>query len=112
MTISLALLLLVSDLTGKLPPSVMAERRRYYSGQNYRQRSRSARARRDKQGRQKRADGAPSSDQQTAGPIRRMQNDEMGDKLLDELFGGDFQLTVKNTPECEECSACGKSTYL
>ena len=111
-TISLALLLLVSDLTGKLPPSVMAERRRYYSGQNYRQRSRSARARRAKQRRQKRADGAPSGDQQTAGPIRRMQDGEMGDQLLDELFGGEFQLTVKDSTECEECSDCGKLTGI
>lgn len=111
-TISLALLLLVSDLTGKLPPSVMAERRRYYSGQNYRQRSRSARARRAKQSRQKRAGGAPNSDQQTTGPIRRMQDGEMGDQLLDELFGGNFQLTVKDSTECEECSDCGKSTVI
>ena len=114
-TIGLALLRLVSDLTGKLPPSVMAERRRYYSdGQNYyRQRSRSARARRDEQqrSRQKRAaaDEAPSSDQQlTTGPIRRMQDS----KLLDQLFGEGFELTVKDTPECEDCSDCGKSCVI
>ena len=115
-TIGLALLLLVSDLTGKLPPSVMAERRRYYSGgqnYNYRQRSRSARARRDEQhsSQQKPAAGeVPSSSdqQQTTGPIRRMQDS----KLLDQLFGEGFELTVKDTPECEACSDCGKSCVM
>lgn len=34
------------------------------------------------------------------------------DKILEGLFGGDFQLAVKNTTECEECSDCGKSSVI
>ena len=79
-TIALALLLVVSDLTGKLPPSVMAERRRYYSGQNrqnnnYRQRS--------ERGRQRKAESGPASGQNDRrGAVRRKLEDPGGELLI------------------------------
>jgi len=156
-TITLALLLVVSDLTGKLPPSVMAERRRYYSGQNrqnnnYRQRSERGRqrtaesggpgsGRRDQWGSVRRKleeAGPPDRDMPlipggdvmerpmqpdgvdpssaSDGPLFTTTSSEMGgdemvniDKLFDDLYNGNVQLAVKDTPECERrCSGCGK----
>ena len=77
-TIGLVLLLVVSDLTGKLPPSVMAERRGYYSGHsggrqnrrnsNYRQRS--------ERGRQRTAESGPASERHDQrGAVRRKLED-------------------------------------
>ena len=89
-TIGLVLLLVVSDLTGKLPPSVLAERMRYYSGHsggrqnrrnsNYRQRS--------ERGRQRKAESGPASGRHDQRGAVRRQLQGLGGELL--IPGGDI----------------------
>ena len=83
-TIGLVLLLVVSDLTGKLPPSVMAERRGYYSGHSGGQNRRNSNYRqRSERGRQRKAEsGLAIGRHDQRGAVRRQLQGLGGEVLI------------------------------